>query len=98
MTTMAAVENNVENWEVDLKRKYTEEEQDAIFDAYIAALEAGDAEKANKVAALMPIHPRWAKIVAEVVGKEYLVSNFNITQADEVYGEGWLNGIQEKVW
>ncbi len=77
---------------IDLKRKYTEEERDALFDAYADACGTGDHEKAMQILQHMPLHPRWAKIIADVVGKDFLVENFNITHADEVYGEGWLNG------
>lgn len=76
---------------VDLKRKYTAEERDTMFEAYIKACETGDDIEADRMLELMPIHPRWAKIIAKVMGKEYLLERFNITYADEVYGEDWLN-------
>ncbi len=75
----------------NLKRKYTEEERDALYEATMDALMAGNKEEANRLVRLMPIHPRWAKIIAKVYGKEYLLESFNITHADEVYGEGWLD-------
>ena len=78
--------------EIDLQRKYTAEERDAMFEAYADACGSGDHEEAKKILKYMPVHPRWAKIIANVVGKEFLVDHFNITHADEVYGEGWLDG------
>ncbi len=84
--------------ELDLTRRYTEEERDALYDAIMAALDAGDKAKAERLSRHMPIHPRWAKIVAEVKGKQYLREHFNLSHADEVYGEGWLDGIKEDVW
>ena len=86
MTT--ATETDIE---YDLQRKYTEEERDAILDAYADACGEGDYDKADRIIKEMPIHPRWAKIIAEVVGKEFLLKYFNITHANEVYGEGWLD-------
>ncbi len=73
--------------------KYTEEERDAIFDAAINASLAGNNEEADRLIKIMPIHPRWAKIIAEIYGKDFLLKYFNITRANELYGEGWLNGI-----
>ncbi len=77
--------------EIDLQRKYTAEERDALLEALADALEAGDDEKANRLVRQMPVHPRWAKIIANVCGKEYLVKRFNLSHANEVYGEGWLD-------
>jgi hypothetical protein len=77
--------------EVDLQRKYTAEERDAMFEAYAEACGAGDRVEVDRLLAEMPIYPRWAKIIAKVMGKKYLRENFNITHANEVYGEGWLN-------
>lgn len=77
--------------EYDLQRKYTEEERDAILDAYGDACIEHDYEKADRIIREMPIHPRWAKIIADVMGKEFLLEHFNITHATEVYGEGWLD-------
>lgn len=78
--------------EVDLHKKYTAEERDAMFDAYAEACGTGDYAEAKQILKHMPVHPRWAKIISDVIGKEFLVEHFNITHADEVYGEGWLNG------
>ncbi len=77
--------------EADLKRKFTEEEMDALYEKTMDAVAAGNDEEADRLVKLMPIHPRWAKIIAEVYGKEYLLENFNITHATEVFGEGWLD-------
>lgn len=78
--------------EIDLQRKYTAEERDAMFEAVADTCGAGDHEGASKLLRQMPIHPRWAKIILKVMGKEYLMDNFNITYANEVFGEDWLNG------
>ena len=77
--------------EVDLKRKYTAEERDSMLEAIADACGAGDCAEADRLVRYLPMHPRWAKIVADVFGKEYLLEKFNITHANEVYGEGWLN-------
>ena len=84
--------------EIDLHKQYTIEERDAMFEAGADACGSGNFEEATRIFRQMPIHPRWAKIIAKVMGKEYLRENFNITYANEVFGERWLNcerkGIQ----
>lgn len=77
--------------DVDLKRKYTAEERDGMLEAIADACGAGDCVEADRLVRHLPMHPRWAKIVADVFGKEFLLEKFNITHANEVYGEGWLN-------
>jgi hypothetical protein len=76
---------------IDLQRKYTAEERDAMLEAAADACGAGNYAEADRMIKQMPIHPSWAKIIADVVGKDFLLKHFNITHADEVYGEGWLN-------
>lgn len=78
--------------EIDLQKKYSAEERDAMFEAAADACGIGDYEEADRILMQMPIHPRWAKIIADVVGKDFLLEHFNITHANEVYGEDWLNG------
>lgn len=78
--------------EIDLRKCYTKEERDALFAAYIDALDKNDDEAANHILKQMPIHPHWAKIVLEVFGREALENNFNITEANRVLGEGWADG------
>lgn len=84
--------------EVDLNRRFTEEERDALFEAVADAcgegLATGDCTEAERLVRHYPINPRWAKIIAEVYGKEYLLANFNITYATDVLGEGWLDEIR----
>lgn len=77
--------------EADLKKSYTAEERDAMLEAAADACGIGDYDEADKIIRQMPIHPRWAKIIADVAGKDFLLKHYNITHANEVYGEGWLN-------
>ncbi len=77
---------------VNPQKKYTAEERDRILEAYADACGDGNYEGADKIIREMPIHPRWAKIIADVIGKEFLLKYFNITHANEVYGEEWLHG------
>ncbi len=77
---------------VDLQRVYTEEERDAMFEEYADACGRGDREVADRILEEYPLHPRWAKIILDVMGREYLLENFNITHANEVFGEGWMDG------
>ncbi len=78
--------------EADLDKKYTEEECDAMFDAAMDASLAGNREEATRILRIMPLPPHWAKIIAKIYGKDYLRGHFNITQANDIYGEGWLDG------
>ncbi len=88
---------NILEEERDLKRHYTAEERETIYEACMEARENGDMEEFARLRAMLPIHSRWAKITAEVKGKAYLQRHFNITHANEVYGEGWLNAFEESV-
>ncbi len=81
--------------EIDLNRHYTAEERDALYKACMDALMRGDKEESDRIRDRMPLHPRIAKITAKVKGKQYLREHFNITHANEVFGEGWLNEVQE---
>jgi imidazoleglycerol phosphate dehydratase HisB len=81
--------------ERDITRHYTAEERGIIYEACMVAMENGDREEADRLRAMLPLHPRWAKIAAEVKGKAYLLKHFNITHANEVYGEGWLDAIKD---
>lgn len=78
--------------EIDLRREYTEEERDAMFIAYAEACGRGDREVADRILEEYPINHRWAKIILEVMGKDYLLENFNITHATKILGEGWMDG------
>lgn len=78
--------------EVDLKRSYTQEELDALFDAYIEALDNDDDEAADRILEQTPIHPHWAKITLKVIGREFLEKYFNLTEANKAFGEGWMDG------
>lgn len=77
--------------ETDLQRHYTAEERDAMFEAFLDACGANDRAEIDRLLSRMPVNPRWAKIIAKVMGREYLLEHFNITYANEVYGEGWLD-------
>lgn len=76
---------------VDLQKSYTVEERDAMLDAYGEALLRGEDEEAERILEQIPIHARWAKYIAEILGADYLRGHFNITEANRVYGEGWLD-------
>lgn len=80
--------------ELNLKRKYTAEEREAMYEAIAMASETGDSEEEERLVMLLPLHPRLAKIVAKVNGKQHLLEHFNISHADEVFGEGWLDAYE----
>jgi hypothetical protein len=80
--------------EADLQRKYTTEERDALFDEYFDAMERKDEAEMDRLGPILPVDAHWAKIIAKIFGKDYLLENFNITYATEILGEGWLDAIQ----
>lgn len=76
---------------IDLQKSYTVEEKDAMLEAYADALERGDDEAADHILDEMPIDAYWAKSIRNVMGADYLKEHFNITEANRVFGEGWLD-------
>lgn len=76
----------------DLQISYTLEEQDRMIEDYAEAIRRGDDAEAYRIVKTLPIDPSWAKSIFEVMGRDFLEENFNITEATKKYGEGWLNG------
>lgn len=82
--------------DTDLQKRYTTEERDAMLDAYADALLMGDADEADRILVQIPVNARWAKNIRDVMGTEYLKEHFNITEANRVFGEGWVDGKEPK--
>ncbi len=62
---------------------------------YVAALDAGDDELALEISRRMPLHPSLAKSVLRFLGKEAIMAEFNLSEANEFFGEGWLDEPQK---
>ena len=62
---------------------------------YVAALDAGDDELAMEISRRMPLHPSLAKSVLRFLGKEATMAEFNLSEANEFFGEGWLDEPQK---
>lgn len=66
-------------------------DKDQLLDEYVEALDAGDDELALEIARRMPLHPSLAKSILRDVGKETLMANFNLSEVNEFFGEGWMD-------
>lgn len=78
--------------ESNLQRSYSVEEQDKMIESYADALRKGDETEADRILETLPLDPDWAMSIATVMGRDFLERNFNITDATEKFGKGWLNG------
>lgn len=79
--------------EATTKRVYPD--NTAILDAaeeYFAALDrdAPD-EEIRAIIKKIPIRPEKALSIKKLYGKEFLLEEFNLSEADAVLGEGWLD-------
>lgn len=80
---------------IDLTKKpVTEDEMLDRLDAYDAARDAGDHELATRIRLSIPLDPGLAKAYVSAFGKEWLLKKgYDLSEADEVLGEGWLDKI-----
>lgn len=78
--------------ETNLQQSYTIEEQDRMIEAYADAIRNGDELEADRILENLPLDPDWAMSIANVMGRDFLERNFNITDATQKFGKGWLNG------
>lgn len=58
---------------------------------YLEAVRVGDKERERAVARRMPLPPSLAKSVLRDMGKEFLMTHFNVSEANESFGEGWMD-------
>lgn len=81
------------------KRKpLTTDEVLDIMDASEAAEEAGDHELAVKIMRQIPLPATLAKAYVSSFGKEWLLKRgYDLSEADEVLGEGWIDRIPYKL-
>lgn len=71
----------------------TSDEMVDALEAVWAARDSGDKELYEELSRELPVIPHFAKIMVSVYGKEFVQKNFNLTWADDAYGEGWIDDI-----
>ena len=73
-------------------RTYSFDEYQEITDRALAADDRGDENEYHRLILSMPLHPIVAKGIKIRHGKEYLLEiGADLTEANLVYGEGWLD-------
>ncbi len=78
-------------------RDFTLKEVVALCDEISEAMRNGDEETADRLFFMFPMDPGIAKIFKEVYGKKFLLeAGGDLTEANLVYGEGWLDEPNER--
>ena len=68
------------------------DEKLAISNKACALWNAGDKEGCERLTKTIPLPPYLAKVIKEKVGVDYLInSGWNLSEAEEKFGPGWLN-------
>lgn len=76
-------------------RNFTKEEYFKLGDEYHAAETRGDETERLRILRLIPMNPMVIKAIAEVYGRDFILeSDFDLTEANIAYGEGWLDEIE----
>lgn len=75
-----------------LTRYISPEEKEAIWREGMDALLRGDRKTGHTILAQLPIRPFMAKHMFECVGKELCETSFNLYDANQEFGEGWMDG------
>lgn len=76
---------------VGLTRKMTWEEQKELLGRVFDAVEQGDDDAANSLVKQLPLLPGLAKVAYGYRGREYCEQRFNLSEANEEFGEGWMD-------
>ena len=77
--------------EPNLKR-YTEAEIDEMMDKIHTYIDNNHIEEAEKLMIQVPMLPKSAKIMKEMVGIDRMISmGVNLSEAVDEYGYGWLS-------
>ncbi len=66
-----------------------------LITEYLAAVDAGDEEREEELGRLMPLTPSLAKSALRFLGKKELMAEFNLSEANEYFGEGWMDEPQK---
>jgi hypothetical protein len=76
-------------------RNFTKDEYFALSDELFEAIENEDRETCERLSAILPANPEVIRIFKNVYGKDYILAlGFDLTEANLLYGEGWLDEPQ----
>ncbi len=74
-------------------KKVSDEEREKILAAIYEARMRGDKKAVSRYSRMLPLHPRLAEITKRKVGVAAMIEQgFNLSEAVEAFGEGWLDG------
>lgn len=74
-----------------LTKSMTFEECIEMLDRALDASERGDEETSDDLIRQLPLLPVLAKGVFRRYGREYCEEHFNLSAANEEFGEGWMD-------
>ncbi len=75
----------------------TKEQYDDLHARLDAAEERGDTEEYDRLLHFVPLEPTIAKAAGNTYGKDFLLAaGFDLTEADMVFGKGWLDELDEE--
>lgn len=75
-----------------LTRPVSSEERHQLLAAALAAFDKGDEKAGYAHLKQIPLLPALAKFVFTTHGKNACEAHFNLSDANEKFGEGWMNG------
>lgn len=75
-----------------LTRHVSREERDELIASALEAFARKDKETGYSYLAQIPLIPSLAELAFECRGREYCLDHFNLSEANERLGEGWMNG------
>lgn len=76
----------------NLTRPVSREERSRLLREALAAFDRGDKVAGYSFLKQLPLLPSLAEFAYEAEGREYCEMNFNLSDANEKFGEGWMNG------
>lgn len=74
-----------------LTRPVSLEERSRLLADALAAFDKGDESTGYSLLKQIPLLPSLAKLVFEAHGRNDCEANFNLSDAYEKFGEGWMN-------
>ncbi len=72
-------------------RSMTGEEQEELLTRALDAIERGDKALGDALVRQLPLLPGMAKLMFEWYGREHCERHFNLSAANETFGEGWMD-------
>lgn len=75
-----------------LTRPVPSEERRQLLTDALAAFDGDDEKTGYSLLKQIPLLPSLAKFVFETHGRDACETHFNLSDANEKFGEGWMNG------